>query len=359
MVYGLPTIHYKNLSEWEEERPAALITSEQDWNQVKEDLHLPLVVQAEPGQTDYAFLKNLAENVPGMVEVVYAVGGSKQAAAGKVVAYENDLPLVIVPTALDSDQLFEPHVELLEDGIINVVETRPAESLIVDWDVIRAAEPERRAAMVGDMLAIVTGLLDWRYAGKKEKNADGQKFIPWAAGIAAGIASQTIKLAEKIGQGDIESLRGLMDLTAVSVQLANQLGHSRHQEGTEHYLAFSMENQLGSGFYHADYLAPGIVLTSALHGQDPSALRDALEAAQIPIKKVRQADLQLAINDLPTFVAANNLPYAIAHDLDPFGDELLAALDKAGLSGDTGGWEISQEAEAADEDDAELEPEAD
>ncbi|MBZ0309410.1 MAG: iron-containing alcohol dehydrogenase [Anaerolineae bacterium] len=340
-IPGLPDVYYKKLTDWKEERPAALITSPAAWERLNGLLNLPLVVQAEPEQMDYDFLHTLAQNVPAMVKVIYAAGTSTQVTIGKMVAYENNLPLVIVPTELDSDQIFEPHVELMNQGILNNIFTGAAESLVVDWDVILAEETHQRVGIVADMLAIVTSLLDWRYAIKQNKVSKEHTFVPWAAGVAAGIASQTIKYAPGVGRGEIEAMRGVMDLTAISVQLANQLGHSRHQEGTEHYLAFTLQNNGVTGISHAESLAPGIVLTSALHGQDPGALRDALEQAGIQINKVRLADLQLALNDLPAFVANNNLPYAVAHDIDPLSEQIRKALETAGLVGDTGGWVVA------------------
>lgn len=340
-IFSLPSVYYGKLADWKEDRPTALITSTDAWARLNGTLDLPLVVQAEPDRFDYEFLTTLAQNVPAMVKVIYAVGAAPQVNAAKIVAHENQLPLVVVPTELDSDQLFEPHAELLSQGILNNVVTGAAESLVVDWEIILAGDPHRRVGIVADMLAIVTGLLDWRYAGKFNKNLPGQAFSAWAAGVAAGIASQTIKNAPGVGKGEIEAMRSMMDLTALSVQLANQLGHARHQEGTEHYLAFTLENNHLKDVSHAEYLAPGILLTSALHGQDPAALRDALQQAGIQINKIRLADLQIALNDLPAFVANNNLPYAIAHDLDPLSDQLKKAMEMAGLTGETGGWTVT------------------
>ncbi|NJL92299.1 MAG: iron-containing alcohol dehydrogenase [Anaerolineae bacterium] len=255
---------------------------------------------------------------------------------------KNDLPLIIIPTELDSDQIFEPHVETMTEGILNDVELGAAQRVVVDLEVIAAADLHQRAGMVADMLAIVTGLLDWRYAVKMEKNALAHPFMPWAAGVAAGIASQTLKIAPQIGEGDPEALRTLLDLTALSVQLANQLGHDRHQEGTEHYLAFALENQGVHYASHAECLAPGILLTSALHGQDPAALREALLKAGVRLDVLRPVDLQQALNNLPNFVETNGLPHGIAHDIDPYSDMVKNALATAQLSLETGGWAVAQ-----------------
>lgn len=341
-IWNIPKVVYQALSEIHESRAVALITEPTRWARVSPSLSsLPVIVQAEPERFDYAFLSYLAENVPSTVEVVYALGNVNQVTAGKVAAHLNKIPLVIIPTELDSDQIFEPHVETMTEGILSNVYTGSAEQIIVDWEVIKAAESHLRAGMTADMLAIVTGLLDWRHAVKVGKNLADQSFSPWAAGVAAGIASQTIKLASNIGKGEVEALHQLMDVTAISVQLANQLGHSRHQEGTEHYLAFAIEKQGVTSATHAECLAPGILLTSALHGQDPSALRDALTQAGIRLDALRPADIQLAVNDLPTFLAANNVPYGIGHEFDPFSDVAQKALVQAKLTAETGAWKVS------------------
>lgn len=342
VVWSLPKVRYAALGEIEEARPVALITDKASWARVSGQLNLPILVQAEPEASTRSLLDELAQNVPARVEVIYAVGTAAQIKAGKIVAHTNNLPLVIVPVALDTDQILEPHVELIENGVMSRVVTGAATDVIIDMNVILATPRDKRAGMLADMLSIVTGLLDWRYAVQQQKAPPEHQFNSWAANIATGVARQSIKIAPAIGEGNEEAFRNLLDLTAVSVQLANQLGHFRHQEGTEHYLAGSLENQGVTNLTHAELLAPGIMLTSALHGQDVAVLRDGLMKAGIPIDKLRAADLRLALDDLPNFVAINGLPHAMAHDLDPVSDKVTQALETAGYrEDDTGGWQFT------------------
>jgi glycerol-1-phosphate dehydrogenase [NAD(P)+] len=337
IIWSLPQIEYRSLASIQEERPVALIVNPASWARVSSLLSLPVVVQAEPDRADQDFLAYLSDNVPSLVEVIYVVGSGIPMVVGKIIAHNNRLPVVVIPTELDSDQLLEAHVELITDGIITTIHTGAPEKIIIDWEVIRSADLHYRAGMVADMLAIVTGLLDWRYAAKLKRTAADQPFVPWAAGIAAGLASHTIKIADAIGRGEVEALQNLLDVTSISVQLANQLGHARQQEGTEHYFAFALEKN-GVRASHAECLGPGILLTSALHSQDPSALRDALLKSGIRLDQLRPADIQLAIAELPSFVMANDLPYGIAHELDPYSDMVQQAIQMAGIASTTGGW---------------------
>lgn len=342
-IWPLPKVNFADLSSVEEKRPVALLTSESAWSQVGHLLNLPLVVQAEPHEEEVELADFLAKNLPSQVEAIYVVGNGAAVVAGKMVAHVNHLPLILIPTALDGDVLFESFVVFMKDGLMTRVETGAADEVIIDWDLIQAAPAHERGAAMVDVLAIVTALLDWRYAATKNRTTSEHRFSAWGASVAAGLASQAIKSAKAIGEGQLEALRTLVDLLMISVQLAHQLGHDRHQEGTEHYFAYSLQNQ-GAKFNHAEGVGAGILFASALHGQDPSALRDALTNAEIRLDQLREADIQLAINGLPNFVAMNNLPFGYAHDLDPLSDQVREALEKAGLkSGGTSWNPISSE----------------
>lgn len=338
-IWSLPKLQYASLSEWVEERPVALITSPSIWDTLGSQLDLPIIVQAEPERTDSDFLDYLSENVPSIVEAVYVVGSGHLVTIGKIVAHANELPLVIVPTELDSDQFLEAHVEILSENILTTIYTGAAEQVVIDWDIIANAAPSARAGLVADMLAVVTGLLDWRYAAKQKRTLPEHTFVPWVAGVSANLASETIKAAEAIGKGEVEALKKLLNLASISVQLANQLGHARQQEGTEHYFAYALEKQNVQAT-HAECLGPGILLTSALHNQDPSALRDAMTKSGLELGKLRPADIQLALTDLPLIANGNDLPYAIAHEVDPYSEQVQKALELAGLSIETGAWAV-------------------
>ncbi len=349
-IWPLPKITFTALNQVEEKRPVALITSDAAWSQVSHLLDLPVVVQAEPIDTSDDLMDYLAQNLPSQAEVIYAVGNGIPVIAAKLVAHANQKPMVFIPLSLESDTLFESFAETLNDGLVKRIETGAANEVILDWDVIQAAPPHERGAAIVDILAIVTALLDWRYAAKHNRTTEAQKFSAWGAGVAAGLASQAIKSAKDIGEGTVEGLRTLLDLLMVSVQLAHQLGHDRHEEGTEHYFALSLKNQ-GSTVAHAEAVGPGILFAYALHGQDPTPLRDALLNAGIRLDQIRTADAQLAVNDLPNFCVVNDLPYGIAHDIDPLSEKTHAAMVRAGLasSSDTGDWSPPTAATAPEE----------
>lgn len=335
-IWPLPKITVRELSTVQETRRVALLTSEETWAALSASLSLPLVIQAEPSRYDRDLFEYLAQHLPSNVEVIYAVGSGAPVEAAKVVAGHNHLPLIVVPPALDGVAMLTPYA--LADEPANGrkrrirLETGPAAEVILDWDVIADAPEQQRGAGIADMLAIVTGLLDWRYAAQRGKNPRAERFQPWAAGVTTDLAKQAIKSAAAIGQGDREALQTLLSLMMVAVQLNNLLGHTRAQQGSEHYLADILAVTSNGGTPAAERLGPCILFCAALHGQDAAPLREALSAANVPLDRIRATDFRLLLDHLAEHLADHRFPYSILNDLDPASEQVSRALEQAGLA---------------------------
>ncbi len=332
-IWPLPKLEIRDLISIDESRPVALLTGDRSWAAVSPLVNLPLVVQAEPYRIEADYLDALAEGLPPQVGVVYGIGGGMVADAAKYVGWKRGLPVVIVPTALSQDGYFTALVAARTDGSVNYITTGPAEKLIIDWEVIRAAPQNFRGAAIVELLTIVTGILDWRYAAERNQNTPDTRFVPWAAGLMAGIAQQAFKIAAGVGRGDVESLRNLLDLICMEVQLTNQMGHNRPQEGSEQYFAYAIEPRAGKGkpVPYADMVGPGILLASALHGQDTTPIRRTLESAGIRLGQLRSEDIVDTLKILPEYVRKHNLPYSILNDLDPTAERVHDLLTTTGL----------------------------
>ncbi len=333
-IWPLPKLEIRDLISIEESRPVALLTGDRSWAAVSPLINLPLVVQAEPYRIEADYLDTLAEGLPPQVGVVYGIGGGMVADAAKYVGWKRALPVVIVPTALSQDGFFTALVAARTDGSVNYITTGPAEKLIIDWEVIRAAPQNFRGAAIVELLTIVTGILDWRYAAERNQNTPETRFVPWAAGLMAGIAQQAFKIAAGVGRGNVESLRNLLDLLCMEVQVTNQMGHNRPQEGSEQYFAYAIEPRAGKGkpVAYADMVGPGILLAAALHGQDVAPIRATLESAGIRLGQLRSEDIVDTLKILPEYVRKHNLPYSILNDLDPTAERVHDLLATTGLS---------------------------
>lgn len=333
-IWPLPRIEIQSLNAIQENRPTALLTGKTSWSVVGSMLELPLVVQAEPQTTERKFLDMLAEGLPPQVEVVYGVGSGLVADVAKYVGWKRRLPVTLIPTALSVDGFFTALVAVREEGTVGYETTGPVDLVVVDWDVVSTAPPNLRGTGIAEILSIVTGLLDWRYAAERNQNTENERFQPWAAGLAAGIAQQAFKIAKGVGEGRIDALQNLLDLICMEVQLTNQLGHNRPQEGSEQYFAYLMEQKIartGRSIPYADIIGPGILIAAALHGQDIAPLRSTLQSAGIRLGQLRPDDITATLRELPEYVREHDLPYSILHDLDVSSERAQELLSRTGL----------------------------
>lgn len=332
-IWNMPRIELTDLSRIREQRPAALLTGKRSWQAVNTMVKLPVVVQAEPENAEKTYLDSLADGLPKQVQSIYAVGGGLVADAAKYIGWKRKLPVVLIPTALSVDGFFTPIVSLRADGSGSYIETGPAERVLIDWDVVSAAPAHIRGAGIVELLSIVTGLLDWRYAAEKGKNPLEERFQPWAAALAAGIAQQAFRIAKGVGEGQIQSLRELLDLICMEVRLTTQIGHTRPQEGSEQFFAQALQPRIsrrGKKPY-AELLGPGILLAMALHNQEIKPIKDTMLAAGVRLNTVDPQDISDTLVSLSTFVKDHKLPYSILNDVTISADKSRELLTVTGL----------------------------
>ncbi|MBL7199226.1 MAG: iron-containing alcohol dehydrogenase [Anaerolineae bacterium] len=312
-ILPIPEIEAMPFTALDEARPVALVTSRAAWEAVRGRLHLPIVWQVEVEEATQACWDTLVPSVQG--EVVYAVGGGLAADAAKYIAVRCDLPLVCLPTALSVDAFLTWASGVRQDGCVRYLETKAPDRLVIDYGVLAEAPPSIRAAGICDLLSIATGSWDWRFAEEQGKNPEGMEYVPYVDQVAAGILQGALDCAEAAGRGDPAGLKQLLDCLALEVQLCNQIGHARPEEGSEHYFAYAVENAMGAGLAHGDLVGPGILLMAERQGQDLSPLRHALESCRIPLETIPQAVIESTLRSLPAYVRRHDLPYGIAHCL--------------------------------------------
>jgi glycerol-1-phosphate dehydrogenase [NAD(P)+] len=146
-------------------------------------------------------------------------------------------------------------------------------------------------------------------------NPPGMPYLPWAAKLAQDILNTAIDCAEAAGKGERSGLKILLDCLMLEVQLCNQVGHARPEEGGEHYFAYAAENLTGPGWPHADLLGPGILLMMSLQGQEISTVKHALQNTNIPLTRIPNDSIETTLLTLADYCRTQNLPFGRAHAL--------------------------------------------
>jgi glycerol-1-phosphate dehydrogenase [NAD(P)+] len=315
-IPNLPVAQVQPFAAIKEERPVLLVTSIPAWEAVKEQLRLPVVARWDVTEATLAHWDGWLAVTPGTrpAQVVYAVGGGLAVDAAKCAAIKLDLPLICLPTALSVDAFLTPSSGIRRGGCVTYIATKAPEIVILDWGVIRAAPSSIRAAGICDLLSIATGCWDWRFAHERGQNPPGMGYVRWVEDVAQAILRASLDCAEAAGRGDADGLKILYDCLALEVQLCNQIGHSRPEEGSEHYFAYAAEERLGHGLPHGDLVGPGILIAAARQGQDTIALERALNACNIPLHNIPSSVIEATLANQPTYCRTHNLPYSRAHE---------------------------------------------
>jgi glycerol-1-phosphate dehydrogenase [NAD(P)+] len=335
-IPNLPFVQMMPFSEIEENRNVLLVTSAPAWNAVKENLKgLNVVSKIEVTEATTEHWDALQSSIGTLkAEILYSVGGGLTADASKYLAAKLRLPLVVLPTALSVDAFLTAASGIrrnsaspsptgrgaggeggVRDGCVYYIETKTPEHLILDLDTIAKAPAAIRAAGITDVMSIATGAWDWKFAHEQGKNPAGMEFIPWVYDNAQSILSGVLDCAEAAGRGDKDGLKTLYDCLAMEVQLCNQIGHSRPEEGSEHYFAYAVENEMGHGLPHGDLVGPAILLIAKLQEQDTAPLEKALKACNIPLDNIPQDMIDCTLKLLPAYCERHNLAFGIAHTL--------------------------------------------
>lgn len=324
----LPSIVKCALTDINEIRDAIVLTTEPAWAVVGGIAINPKQLIYVEGNTK-GYMTALAEACEG--EVVYGIGGGLAIDTAKYVAATNGLPLVALPTILSTDAFLTDATGVRENGCVRYLSSKAPDTVIVDMDILCNAPAAMRASGAADVLSIATAMWDWQEAEKMGENPLEQQLTPQIIDIGSALLQTLLDNAREIGRGTPTGLKLLLDLLCMEVQLCHLCGHSRVEEGSEHYFVYAIENRLtstketgtenvhgkGSAVLHGELVGLGILLMSVLQSQPWTQYRHALECLQINYRpSVVSADaIAETLIHLSDYVAHHQLPFTIATTL--------------------------------------------
>jgi len=321
--FGTPSIHYAPLKSLADLGSSDLLVSAGILDAIADRLPgLPANVHTVT-EASIAHWENLLRGIRR--DTIYAIGGGLAVDAAKYVAAKTNRRLICVPTAISVDAFLTWASGYRQDGCVRYMETRPPDRVVVDLDLIAAGPPAIRSAGVTDVLSIVTGRWDWKFADLAGRNPEHMAYDASVDKMAAAIEDACLACAASAGRGEPQGLRRLLECLVLEVQLCNLIGHSRPEEGSEHYFAYAAESILGKGLPHGDLVGPGILIMAHLQGQDTAPLKAAMRAANVPLSTIPSGAMREILHMLPEYCERHALPYGIAHtlthrqveDLDP------------------------------------------
>jgi glycerol dehydrogenase-like iron-containing ADH family enzyme len=243
--------------------PFIAVVNEPPWSDVARHVPTPArMVRA--GDMALERLETLA-GFPDAGETVVGIGGGSAMDTAKFLAWKSDAPLIQVPTITSVDAAFTDAIGVRVARRVRYIGKVEPQMVLLDVPLIRSAPARLNQAGVGDVLSCHTGLYDWRLASRA-----GQGH-PWRDDLAELGRDLLVELdaaSEDIAAVTEDGVRFLADAYRRIGAACAAAGHSRFEEGSEHFWAYAYEAATGAHHIHGELIACGVVAVSTIQAND-------------------------------------------------------------------------------------------
>jgi glycerol dehydrogenase-like iron-containing ADH family enzyme len=206
---------------------------------------------------------------------IVGVGGGTAIDTAKYLAWAHGLPAIYIPTIASVDATFTDAVGIRRDRKVTYIGQVRPQQVVIDLPLITSAPARLNRAGIGDILSCHTGLFDWQLA-----SAAGLG-VPWderLASLGRSLLSELAAAARDIHATSADGVGFLLDAYRRIGAACAAAGHSRFEEGSEHFLGYALEQTTGIHFVHGELISMGVVAMSTIQGNDPQVAASIVRA---------------------------------------------------------------------------------
>ncbi len=210
--------------------------------------------------------------------LVLGVGGGKVIDVAKLAATRSGINFISIPTAASHDGIASPRASIKNEGSSVSLPAESPIGVIADTKIISKAPFRLLAAGFGDVISNHTAILDWKLAHRL-LNED---FSDSAAALSLMTAKMTMKSADAIKEGLIESAELVVKALISSGMAISIAGTSRPASGSEHKFSHALDMVAPHPALHGEQCGVGTIMMMYLHGGDWKSIRDTLQTVKTP-----------------------------------------------------------------------------
>lgn len=208
---------------------------------------------------------------------VLGLGGGKALDVAKAVAHRADAFHIAAPTSLSNDGFSSPNASLANERGRRFSSPAAAPSaVIIDTDVVRAAPRVLWCSGVGDLVAKVTAVADWKLA----YHAAGTPVDDMAALMSDAAVYQFMGRPTCDTDG-VRLLATALLLNGVAMEIC---GSSRPASGSEHLISHALDEFCAPARLHGLQVGVATYLCARLHAQRTDTFADGTARAEMPAR---------------------------------------------------------------------------
>lgn len=166
-------------------------------------------------------------------DIIIAVGSGVINDLGKILAAITDKPYIIVATAPSVDGYASSTSSMDRDGLKLSLDSKCANVIIGDTDILKKAPLKMLKSGLGDMLAKYTSLCEWRIGNI----VTGEYYCEYVASLVRFATKRCVENAQGLLRRDEKAVQAVFEGLVISGLAMNFAGVSRPASGVEHYFS--------------------------------------------------------------------------------------------------------------------------
>lgn len=205
-------------------------------------------------------------DLPPRADCVVGIGGGKALDIAKYVAFLAGLPYFAAPTSLSNDGFCSPQSSLTLDGKRRSLPAGLPDGVVIDVNVCLGAPKALWLSGVGDLVAKLTAVADWKLAFHQR----GEPVNDLAALLSDASVLQFLGAPEFNARG-MALLGTALMLNGIAMEIC---GSSRPASGGEHLISHALDAASARPRLHGLQVGIAAYVTSHLQGGENSQVID-------------------------------------------------------------------------------------
>ncbi len=233
---------------------------------------IQLARRSEISDASFETATALFAGLPASCRAIIGLGGGKALDTAKYVAFMARKPYYAVPTSLSNDGFCSPQSSLTVGGRRRSLPSGMPFAIVIDTEVCRRAPDLLWWSGVGDLVAKVTAIADWKLAF----HAVHTLVNDFAALLSDATVFQFMARPARDAEG-VSLLGTALMLNGIAMEIC---GSSRPASGSEHLISHALDAISARPRLHGLQVGVATYLASLLQGQGTERIARVLDATE-------------------------------------------------------------------------------